>query len=65
MFLCDMNKSIPRPDFCIGTDSFHTPDSLIQIADQKIRDMGYDLGFNQPYTGSIVPARPYNVKIVG
>ena len=56
---CDMNKSIPRPDFCIGTDSFHTPDSLIRIADQKINDMGYNLGFNQPYAGSIVPMAFY------
>lgn len=30
---CDMNKSTPRPEFCIGTDSFHTPDSLIRITD--------------------------------
>ncbi len=57
---CDMNKSIPRPDFCIGTDSFHTPDSLIRIADQKIKDMGYTLGINQPYAGSIVPMAFYH-----
>ncbi|MFH1974439.1 MAG: N-formylglutamate amidohydrolase [Pseudomonadota bacterium] len=57
---CDMNKSIPRPDFCIGTDSFHTPDSLIRIADQKIKDMGYTSGLNQPYAGSIVPMAFYH-----
>lgn len=57
---CDMNKSIPRPDFCIGTDSFHTPEPLIQIADQKIKDMGYTIGINQPYSGSIVPMAFYH-----
>ena len=57
---CDMNKSIPRPDFCIGTDSFHTPDLLIQIAGQKIKEMGYTLELNQPYSGSIVPMAFYH-----
>lgn len=28
----DLNQEKPRPDFNIGTDSFHTPDSLIEIS---------------------------------
>jgi N-formylglutamate amidohydrolase len=57
---CDMNKSIPRPDFCVGTDSFHTPDSLIRITDKKIKELGYTIGINQPYAGSMVPLAFYH-----
>jgi len=32
---------------------------MIRIADQKIKDMGYTSGLNQPYAGSIVPAAFY------
>ena len=27
---CDEDQTIPRPEFCIGTDSFHTPEALSQ-----------------------------------
>jgi len=57
---CDMNKSIPRPDFCIGTDPFHTPSPLIRITDKKIKELGYTLELNQPYAGSIVPTAFYH-----
>jgi N-formylglutamate deformylase len=56
---CDMSQAIPRPDFCIGTDAFHTPDSLVQVAKKEIDGMGYTVGINQPYAGSIVPIAFY------
>jgi len=33
---------------------------LIQIAGQKIKEMGYTSGVNQPYSGSIVPMAFYH-----
>ena len=37
---CDLDQSTPRPDFCIGTDSFHTPPEFADMAVQTIEAMG-------------------------
>jgi len=56
---CDSDQSIPRPDFCIGTDPVHTPTELIQIAERTIRGSGYSVGIDRPYSGSLVPTAYY------
>jgi N-formylglutamate deformylase len=56
---CDENQSIPRPEFCIGTDSFHTPRALIEATAQSIRKMGYSVGIDHPYAGTMVPMAFY------
>jgi N-formylglutamate amidohydrolase len=56
---CDMDQSIPRPDFCIGTDSFHTPKELKEIVDRTIRGSGYTVEIDRPYSGSFVPTAFY------
>jgi N-formylglutamate deformylase len=56
---CDIDQSIPRAEFCIGTDSFHTPRALIQITARSIKKMGYSVGINKPYSGSLVPIAFY------
>jgi N-formylglutamate amidohydrolase len=52
---CDENQSIPRPESCIGMDSFHTPRALIQATARSIKKMGYSVGIDRPYAGSVVP----------
>jgi N-formylglutamate amidohydrolase len=52
---CDMDQSVPRPEFCIGTDSFHTPIELIQVAQRTIKGSGYTVGIDWPYSGTLVP----------
>jgi N-formylglutamate deformylase len=52
---CDSDQSTPRPDFCIGTDSFHTPKELIQTTALNLKKMGYSVRINQPYEGTWVP----------
>jgi N-formylglutamate deformylase len=56
---CDTNQDTPRPDFCIGTDSFHTPVSYTQAAEQYLQGLGYTVGINQPYAGALVPMKYY------
>lgn len=56
---CDVNQETPRPDFCIGTDSFHTPSELTEILGNNIKNKGYSLGINIPYEGTIVPMDYY------
>jgi len=56
---CDQNQSQPRPDFCIGTDDFHTPQNLIQAAFQCLKKEGYNVVINHPYSGTLVPLKFY------
>jgi N-formylglutamate amidohydrolase len=57
---CDQDQSIPRPDFCIGTDAFHTPKALIEATVRCIEEMSYRVGINQPYAGTLVPMAFYH-----
>lgn len=49
-----------RPDFCIGTDPFHTPSELEEMAVRFFRNKGYTVRVNSPYSGTIVPLRFLN-----
>ncbi len=55
----DLNKNPKRPDFNIGTDSFHTPIKLIELSISFFKERGYTLGIDWPYRGSIVPLEHY------
>lgn len=48
-----------RPDFCIGTDPYHTPHLLATSLLHSLRDAGYSVVVNRPFSGSIVPLRFY------
>lgn len=55
----DLDKNPNRPDFNIGTDSFHTTKELIDLSVSFFKKAGYTLGIDWPYTGSIVPLEHY------
>jgi len=57
--LCDHDQTPDRPDFCIGTDSFHTPVEWIQKVIKFIQTQGYSVAINAPYAGTIVPLTHY------
>ncbi len=56
---CDRNQATPRPDFCIGLDSLHTPAALTQSIERALKEMGYSVGLNEPYAGTMVPLAYY------
>lgn len=56
----DLRQEKNRPDFNIGTDSFHTPNYLIEISKDFFKKNGYTLGIDWPYNGSIVPLKHYH-----
>ena len=58
-FLRDTHQRTPRPDFCIGTDYFHTPQKLIDASIDFFKTAGYTVGHNKPYDGTIVPMDYY------
>ena len=51
----DLSQEENRPDFNIGTDSFHTPNDLIEISKYFFEERGYSLGIDSPYSGTMVP----------
>lgn len=55
----DLIQEVPRPDFCIGTDKFHTSRELASFAVDYIKNHGYSVKINNPYSGSIVPLKYY------
>jgi N-formylglutamate amidohydrolase len=55
----DLNQNPNRPDFNIGTDPFHTPTLLIDIAVDYFEKSGFSLGIDWPYQGSMVPSEHY------
>ena len=54
-----LNCLLHRPDFCIGTDPFHTPDSLRDAMVKACRDNGFFSRVNTPYCGAITPMKHY------
>jgi len=58
----DLDKNAKRPDFNIGTDSFHTPKELIDLSVSFFEKEGYTLGIDWPYKGSIVPLEHYQIN---
>lgn len=49
-----------RPDFCIGTDDFHTPPELINIVNTYLSLFGFEVKINNPFAGTMVPLPLYN-----
>lgn len=54
-----INQNSNTPDFNIGTDSFHTPKKYIEASSTYFENLGYSLGVDWPYSGSIVPMKYY------
>jgi len=56
--LCDTDRTSPRPDICIGTDPFHTPQWLLESLVDDIERLNLSYEINRPYAGTFVPG-PY------
>jgi len=58
-FKTDLDKNTGRPDICIGTDNFHTPNRLTECMVAFFLNKGYSVRVNSPYSGTIVPLEFY------
>ena len=59
---CDLDQDPIRPDLCIGTDPFHTPEWLrnATISAFHAENSGLTIGVNHPYSGALVPLEAWN-----
>ena len=55
----ELQQTSCRPDFCLGTDDFHTSEELVARVEKISESCGYSTARNQPFTGTIVPMKHY------
>mgnify|MGYP003880855991 CR=1 FL=1 len=55
----ELNQTAFRPDFCLGTDDFHTPEELVARVEKILESCGYSTAWDQPFSGTIVPMKHY------
>ena len=49
----------PRPELCLGTDDFHTPEALASLAESVAAAHGFGACRNTPFAGTLVPMKHY------
>jgi len=55
----ELDKNMDRLEICIGTDAFHTPDSVADLAVRTFQDAGFSVAVNEPFAGALVPSICY------
>lgn len=55
----ELHAQKTRPDICIGTDIFHTPDKITKYLYFAFTKLNYKVGINTPFCGTIVPLKYY------
>tara|TARA_A100001015_G_scaffold45478_1_gene50168 strand:- start:265 stop:1023 length:759 start_codon:yes stop_codon:yes gene_type:complete len=55
----ELNQRALRPDFCLGTDDFHTSEELVERVEKELQSLGYSTARDQPFSGTIVPMKHY------
>jgi N-formylglutamate deformylase len=58
-FKTDLEQKNDRPDFCLGTDEYHTPKWLVDFIYNGLISLGYSVEINYPYSGTIIPITHY------
>ena len=56
---CDLDQGKERPDICIGTDPFHTPQDLVRRLRAHFEEHGLSVEVDRPYSGTMVPLDYY------
>ncbi len=57
------DQDVNRCDICIGTDAFHTPKQLKDLAMNEFRAQGFHVDVNRPFSGSLVPTAFYQHEL--
>lgn len=54
----ELDQNPERPDFCLGTCNYHTPESLIKFVQSRL-SKDYKVFINRPFAGTFVPGKYY------
>ena len=55
----ETDQSLNRPDICIGTDDFHTPEELTTAVEEYFARQGLSTKRNSPFAGALTPMKHY------
>ena len=55
----ELDQNPRRPDFNIGTDSFHTPVEMINKSVDYFKNKGFSVYLDRPFSGTMVPMKYY------
>jgi len=55
----ELDNSLDRLEICLGTDEFHTPDWITDLAARTFQDAGFSVAINEPFAGALVPSVCY------
>ena len=55
----ELHPKEKRPDICLGFDEFHIDRELVERIKQLCELAGYEVSYNEPFKGSIVPLSAY------
>ena len=55
----ELDQTALRPGVCLGSDHFHTPAWLSEVAEQSFGGIAEGVGWNTPFAGTYVPTKHY------
>ena len=55
----ELDQREGRADFCIGTDAFHTPAVIRDAIVAAVKETGYSVAIDAPFSGALVPLSCY------
>jgi N-formylglutamate amidohydrolase len=55
----ELDQREERADFCIGTDAFHTPAVIRDAIVAAVKETGYSVAIDAPFSGALVPLSYY------
>jgi N-formylglutamate amidohydrolase len=53
----ETSQELRRPQFCLGTDPYHTPEDLIQLIRDFFKEINLTTEINKPFPGCYVPIK--------
>lgn len=56
-----------RPEICIGTCEYHTPNELEKVLVTSFKNQGFKVGLNTPFAGTLIPSKYWrkDKRVVG
>lgn len=55
----ELDQSLNRPDICLGTDPYHSPQDIVFAAHDAFASAGYRVEIDRPFSGCMVPLKHY------
>lgn len=55
----ELDQALDRPSLCVGTDPYHTPAWLRDLAVTELERAGFSVAVDRPFSGALVPLTFY------